>query len=89
MMDIYVVRDDWTEMIREASELELDFCLSEGVNILNTTHYNEILERYQQDFIMMKRLSDIVEPERRKVLTELTDENLCAINKIERLIKSK
>lgn len=85
--EIYLVRDDWTEVIREASKLELGFCLSEGVEVLKTTEYNEILERYQQDFILIKRLSDTVDPERRKALMGLADEKLREI--IEELIKSK
>ena len=89
MMDIYVVRDDWTEEIREASKLEMGFCLSEGVEILKTTEYNVILERYQQDFIMIKRLSEVVDPERRKVLTDLAEENLREIKAIEAVINSK
>jgi len=89
MMDIYVVRDDWTEVIREASKLELDFCLSEGVEILKATEYNEILERYQQDFIMIKKLSEVVDRERGKGLTNLAEENLRQIKAIEGLIHSK
>lgn len=82
MLDIYVVRDDWTEEIREASKLELGFCLSEGVEILKTAEYNGILERYEQDFIMIKRLSELVGAEKRKVLEDLAEENLSQINQI-------
>ena len=75
MLDIYIVRDDWIEVIREASKLELSFCLSEGVEAVKTLEYNEILERYQQDFIMIKQLLETVDPERRDVLMKLAEES--------------
>jgi Glucose-6-phosphate isomerase (GPI) len=89
MIDIYVFRDDWTDMTRQASKLELSFCLSGGAEILKMTEFNEILERYQQDFIMIKRLSERVDPEWTKILMDLAEEKLREIKMIEGLIKSK
>lgn len=87
MIDIYVFRDGWTEMIRQASKLELSFCLCEGPEILKKTNFNEILARYQ-DFISIRRLSETVGPEQSEALTSLAEEKLCKIKMIERLIRS-
>ena len=57
--------------------------------MLKTTDYNEILERYQQDFIMIKQLSETVDLERGIVLMNLAEEKLRDIAMIKEFIKRR
>jgi len=88
MMDCYVFRDDWAEMARDASKLELKFLLSEDAKGLKVTDYYEILERFRQDFILIKQSANGVDSNWEKSLIKLAEEKLEEIKKIDELKKS-